>query len=73
MIEYPEKISALGWAVCDGRNGEILFGKNEDDALHPIGLAKIATAFTVIQISRKIKVDIDSTKFKYFISKELPD
>ncbi len=60
---HRPKVSALSWAVFDGRTAELLFGVNEDNLLCVRGLTKIMTAFTVLQIVRKIKIDMKNTIF----------
>jgi D-alanyl-D-alanine carboxypeptidase len=54
-------LTSLAWVVCDGRNGEVLLGEQEDKSIDPAGLTKLIVAFTVLQISRKIKVDLEKT------------
>jgi D-alanyl-D-alanine carboxypeptidase len=45
----------------DGRTGEILFGKCENDRREIASLTKIMTAFVVVQIIRKIKLNSKKT------------
>lgn len=54
-------LTSLAWIVCDGRTGEVLLGENEDKLIDPAGLTKLMTGFAVLQISRKIKVDLEKT------------
>ena len=57
----PPFVTAKSWAICDGRTGEILFGKCENDRREIASITKIMTAFVVIQIVRKIKLDTQKT------------
>ena len=45
----------------DGRTGEILFGKCENDRREIASMTKIMTLFVVIQIIRKIKLNAEKT------------
>tara|TARA_B110000285_G_C15136663_1_gene627423 strand:+ start:161 stop:307 length:147 start_codon:yes stop_codon:yes gene_type:complete len=45
----------------DGRTGEILFGKCENDRREIASMTKIMTCFVVIQIIRKIKLNAEKT------------
>ena len=60
-MKHIKGLTSLAWIVCDGRTGEVLLGENEDKIIDPAGLTKLITGFTVLQISRKIKIDIDKT------------
>ena len=44
----PPFVTAKSWAICDGRTGEILFGKCENDRREIASLTKIMTCFVVI-------------------------
>lgn len=44
----PPFVTAKSWAISDGRTGEILFGKCENDRREIASLTKIMTAFVVI-------------------------
>jgi D-alanyl-D-alanine carboxypeptidase len=44
----PPFVTAKSWSICDGRTGEILFGKCENDRKEIASLTKIMTAFVVI-------------------------
>lgn len=57
----PPFVTAKSWAICDGRTGEILFGKCENDRREIASLTKIMTCFVVVQIVRKIKLDAQKT------------
>lgn len=57
----PPFVTAKSWSICDGRTGEILFGKCENDRKEIASLTKIMTAFVVIQIVRKIKLNAQQT------------
>lgn len=57
----PPFVTAKSWAIMDGRTGEILFGKCENDRREIASLTKIMTAFVVIQIIRKIKLNAKKT------------
>ena len=57
----PPFVTAKNWSICDGRTGEILFGKCENDRKEIASLTKIMTAFVVIQIVRKIKLNAQQT------------
>ncbi|TNV77075.1 hypothetical protein FGO68_gene8001 [Halteria grandinella] len=57
----PPFVTAKSWAIMDGRTGEILFGKCENDRREIASLTKIMTAFVVIQIIRKIKLNSKKT------------
>ena len=50
----PPFVTAKSWSISDGRTGEILFGKCENDRREIASLTKIMTCFVVIQIVRKI-------------------
>lgn len=57
----PPFVTAKSWAILDGRTGEILFGKCENDRREIASLTKIMTAFVVVQIIRKIKLNSKKT------------
>lgn len=57
----PPFVTAKSWSICDGRTGEILFGKCENDRREIASITKIMTCFVVIQIIRKIKLDPQKT------------
>ena len=57
----PPFVTAKSWAILDGRTGEILFGKCENDRREIARLTKIMTAFVVVQIIRKIKLNSKKT------------
>ncbi len=57
----PPFVTAKSWAIMDGRTGEILFGKCENDRREIASLTKIMTAFVVVQIIRKIKLNSKKT------------
>ena len=59
----PPFVTAKAWSVLDGRTGEILFGKCENDKREIASMTKIMTAFVVIQIVRKIKLNVEKTLF----------
>ena len=57
----PPFVTAKSWSISDGRTGEILFGKCENDRREIASLTKIMTCFVVVQIMRKIKLDARKT------------
>ena len=57
----PPYVTAKAWAIVDGRTGDILFGKCENDRREIASLTKIMTSFVVIQIIRKIKLNPKKT------------
>jgi len=57
----PPFVTAKSWAIMDGRTGEILFGKCENDRREIASLTKIMTSFVVVQIIRKIKLNARKT------------
>ena len=57
----PPFVTAKSWAIMDGRTGEILFGKCENDRREIASMTKIMTCFVVIQIIRKIKLNAEKT------------
>ena len=57
----PPFVTAKSWAIMDGRTGEILFGKCENDRREIASLTKIMTCFVVVQIIRKIKLNSKKT------------
>jgi len=60
----PPLITAKSWSITDGRTGEVIFGKGENEKREIASLTKMMTLFVVIQISRRIKLDMKKTKFK---------
>lgn len=44
----PPFVTAKSWAIMDGRTGEILFGKCENDRREIASLTKIMTAFVTV-------------------------
>ena len=57
----PPFVTAKSWSISDGRTGEILFGKCENDRREIASLTKIMTCFVVVQIIRKIKLNAQKT------------
>jgi len=57
----PPFVTAKSWSICDGRTGEILFGKCENDRREIASLTKIMTCFVVVQIIRKIRLNAQRT------------
>ena len=57
----PPFVTAKSWSISDGRTGEILFGKCENDRREIASLTKIMTCFVVIQIIRKIRLNAQRT------------
>ena len=57
----PPFVTAKCWSIMDGRTGEILFGKCENDRREIASMTKIMTCFVVIQIIRKIKLNAEKT------------
>lgn len=57
----PPFVTAKSWSISDGRTGEILFGKCENDRREIASLTKIMTCFVVVQIIRKIKLNASKT------------
>ena len=57
----PPFVTAKSWSISDGRTGEILFGKCENDRREIASLTKIMTCFVVIQIVRKIRLNAQRT------------
>lgn len=57
----PPFVTAKSWSIMDGRTGEILFGKCENDRREIASMTKIMTLFVVIQIIRKIKLNAEKT------------
>jgi len=60
----PPLITAKSWSITDGKTGEVLFGKGENEKREIASLTKMMTAFLVIQIARRIKLDLKKTLFK---------
>ena len=60
----PPFVTAKSWSICDGRTGEILFGKGENERREIASLTKIMTMFVVIQIIRKIRLDASKTNLQ---------
>ena len=50
----PPFVTAKSWAICDGRTGEILFGKLDDDG-YPAKDSPVAVAFTKEKIKESQK------------------
>jgi len=44
----PPFVTAKSWSIMDGRTGEILFGKCENDRREIASMTKIMTCFVVI-------------------------
>lgn len=44
----PPFVTAKSWAIMDGRTGEILFGKCENDRREIASMTKIMTCFVTI-------------------------
>ena len=57
----PPFVTAKSWSISDGRTGEILFGKCENDRREIASLTKIMTCFVVVQIVRKIRLNAQRT------------
>ena len=57
----PPFVTAKNWSIMDGRTGEILFGKAENDRKEIASMTKIMTCFLVIQICRKLKLNPEKT------------
>jgi D-alanyl-D-alanine carboxypeptidase (penicillin-binding protein 5/6) len=57
----PPFVTAKSWAIMDGRTGEILFGKCENDRREIASMTKVMTLFVVVQIIRKIKLNAEKT------------
>lgn len=57
----PPFVTAKSWSIMDGRTGEILFGKCENDRREIASLTKMMTSFVVIQIVKKIKLNPKKT------------
>ena len=60
----PPYVTAKHWAILDGRTGEILFGKAENERKEIASMTKIMTCFIVIQICRKLKLNPEKTKLQ---------
>ena len=58
----PPYVTAKHWATLDGRTGEILFGKAENERKEIASMTKIMTCFIVIQICRKLKLNPEKTR-----------
>ena len=58
----PPYVTAKQWAILDGRTGEILFGKAENERKEIASMTKIMTCFIVIQICRKLKLNPEKTR-----------
>jgi D-alanyl-D-alanine carboxypeptidase (penicillin-binding protein 5/6) len=46
-LDGPPYVTAKAWAIIDGKTGEFLAGKNEDEKRDPASTTKIMTAFIV--------------------------
>jgi D-alanyl-D-alanine carboxypeptidase (penicillin-binding protein 5/6) len=57
----PPFATAKAWAIVDGKSGDVLFGKCENDKREVASLTKIMTSFVIIQIIRKIKLNAKKT------------
>ena len=62
MAEPPPYVSAKSWAIADGNNGHIFFGKAEHERREIASLTKIMTAYTALSLSYKYDIDLKYTK-----------
>ena len=60
----PPAITAKSWSITDGRTGEVLFGKGENDKREMASVTKLMTCFVTLQISQRIKLDMRRTMLK---------
>jgi len=51
MQSIPPSVTAQAWAILDGSNGQILYGKQETLHLQKASLTKIMTAHLVLNLA----------------------
>ncbi|CAI2366933.1 unnamed protein product [Moneuplotes crassus] len=57
----PPFVTSRCWVVADGKNGQILFGRLENEIREIASLTKILVCFTVLRVCTKMSIDLKST------------
>lgn len=57
----PPFVTSRWWVVADGKNGQILFGRLENEIREIASLTKILVCFTVLKIWTRMSIDLKST------------
>ena len=57
----PPHVTCKAWAVADGKTGEFLWGKNEDEPRDIASTTKIMTAFVVLNLAKDSPEILDET------------
>ncbi len=51
ILNGPPFVSCKAWAIADGKTGELLWGDNEVERLHPASTTKIMTGYLVARLA----------------------
>eukprot|EP00347_Sterkiella_histriomuscorum_P021250 403334674 len=58
LLDNPAPfVSAQSWAMLDKNSGEVVFGRNENDQRQVASLTKIMTAYVVLDILQRYKIN----------------
>ena len=60
----PPSVTAKSWSIVDGKSGDVLFGKGENEKREMASITKVMTSFVTLQICQRIKLDMRRTMFK---------
>jgi D-alanyl-D-alanine carboxypeptidase (penicillin-binding protein 5/6) len=60
-VDGPPDVSAKAWAICDAKNGELLWGESADKELDNASTTKIMTALLVFRLAEKNADVLDET------------
>jgi D-alanyl-D-alanine carboxypeptidase (penicillin-binding protein 5/6) len=52
-LDGPPAVTCKAWAIGDANTGELLWGHDEDQALHPASTTKIMTAYTILSLAER--------------------
>lgn len=62
LLENPAPfVSSQAWSVFDKQTGELLFGRCENDKRQVASLTKIMTAYVVIDLVERYKINMHET------------
>ena len=57
-------MTAKQWVIFNGKNGEILFGKNENKKSEIASMTKAMTCYIVVQMTKKLRINPREADFE---------
>lgn len=60
-LDGPPFVTAKGWAIADGKTGEVLWGSKQNEGFKAASTTKIMCAYVVLQLAKKDPKVLDET------------